>query len=40
MILDNNDSRITLSESTSQPALTYSMLTIETLEPGVKYVQS
>ena len=28
------------NESTSQPAFTCSQLTIETLEQGVKYVQS
>ena len=28
------------SPSTTQPAFTYSKLTVETLEQGVKYVQS
>ena len=32
--------RINTISSTNQPAFTYSKLTIETLEQGVKYVQS
>ena len=39
-LLENSESSIKSAKETSRPAIACSKLTIETLEQGVKYVQS